>query len=145
MKDFRDRFIRESNPDTEPTQRPASYIGPSQPPAARPAAEAAPAARPERAERPTRGSRLPVAAGRNRGAAQTVLVNRSLVSVWSEQSFLAERVGTVQQGELLTVLEDADAWLNIRCGTRLSGWVRTPELHAYQDPYAGLGERDDLI
>jgi hypothetical protein len=149
MKDFRDRFVRSPNPEEQNPQppQPRSYIGPSHPQPVEPAPRPeAPAARPERPEKPARSGFLPVPAGKNpRGAAQTTLVHRSLVTVWSDRSFLTERVGTVQNGELLTILVSEDDWMQIRCGTRLTGWVRTAELAAYQDPYAGLGEREDIL
>jgi hypothetical protein len=149
MKDFRDRFVRASNPDeqTNQPQQPRSYIGPANPPPAEPVARPEPpVARPERQEKPARSGFLPIPSGKaSRAVAQTTVVHRSLVSVWSERSFLAERVGTVQNGELLTITDEDDNWLQVRCGTRLSGWVRAAELAAYQDPYAGLGERDDIL
>lgn len=146
MKDFRDRFIREAKPeDLAPQQPPPprSYIGPAHPPAEPVARPEPPVARPEK---PARSGFLPIPSGKStRSATQTAVVNRSLVSVWRERSFLAERVGTAQNGELLTVVAEEDDWLHVRCGTRLTGWVRAAELAAYQDPYAGLGERDDIL
>jgi hypothetical protein len=146
MKDFRDRFVRSPNPEEQNPQppQPRSYIGPANPPAAEPAPRAeSPIVRPEK---PARSGFLPIPSGKNsRAAAQTAVVQRSLVTVWGERSFLAPRAGTVQSGELLTVLDEEDDWLNVRCGTRLTGWVRTAELSPYQDPYVGLGERDDIL
>ncbi|MBC7541774.1 MAG: hypothetical protein H7338_03505 [Candidatus Sericytochromatia bacterium] len=146
MKDFRDRFIRESAPtEAEQQQRPQPYIGPSPPQPVEAARR--PEAAPARSERAATAKQAysPVAAARNKSAAQTVVVSRSLVSVWGDQSFLADRVGTVENGELLSIVEEAEDWLHIRCGTRLAGWVRVAELAAFQDPYTGLGERDDLF
>lgn len=149
MKDFRDRFIREAKPEEltpQPPPQPRSYIGPANSPAEPVSRPEPPVARPERQEKPARSGFLPIPSGKaNRGVAQTAVVNRSLVSVWGERSFLAERVGTVQNGELLTIVEEDDNWLHVRCGSRITGWVRAAELAAYHDPYTGLGERDDIL
>jgi hypothetical protein len=148
MKDFRDRFIRASNPDDQPSpHQPRSAIGPVHPaPVEAAPRPEPPVARGDRQEKPARSGFLPVPSGKaNRTSTQTAVVQRSLVSVWEERSFLSPRVGTVQNGELLTIVDEDDGWLQVRCGTRLSGWVRAAELVAFHDPYTGLGERDDIL
>jgi hypothetical protein len=150
MKDFRDRFIRASNPDEQPSPhqpaQPRSSIGPVHPaPVEAATRPEPPIARGTAPEKP-RSSLLPIPSGKaKRTSTQTAVVQRSLVSVWSERSYLSNRVGTVQNGELLTIVDEEDDWLQIRCGTRVSGWVRAAELVAFHDPYTGLGERDDIL
>lgn len=87
---------------------------------------------------------LAVPTGRRSQAPKTMTVSRAEVTVWSEPSFLAERDGEAHQGDVLTILDDEAGWLHVRYGTK-EGWVRAGDVGAYQDPYSGLGDRDDLI
>lgn len=130
-------------PPPPPPPPPAPAIEPEPPAPEPPPAAAPPSVMASLLSRST--GLLAVPAGRRSQAPKTVTVGRSDVIVWAERSFLAERRGEVHGGDILTVLEDEDGWLHVRYGTNSEGWVRSGDVGAYQDPYTGLGDRDDLI
>jgi uncharacterized protein YgiM (DUF1202 family) len=66
---------------------------------------------------------LTAAAGAQVRQGQTVYINAKSVALKSGTGFFARTVGTLQYGDTVTVLQTNGKWVELRSGSRVSGWT----------------------